>query len=56
MSKQPKKTDADDIEVDPVVPDAIGKQLKRMYNDVADEPVPDRFSELLDQLAKQEKK
>ena len=54
MSKQSKKSDEENSDVDPVVPEAIGKQLKRMYNDVADEPVPDRFSALLDQLAQQE--
>lgn len=54
MSKQSKKSDEDNLNIDPVVPEAIGKQLKRMYNDVADEPVPDRFSALLDQLSQQE--
>ena len=54
MSKQSKKSDEENSDVDPVVPEAIGKQLKRMYNDIADEPVPDRFSALLDQLAQQE--
>lgn len=54
MSKQSKKSDEENSNVDPVVPEAIGKQLKRMYNDIADEPVPDRFSALLDQLAQQE--
>ena len=54
MNKQSKKSDGDNLDVDPVVPEAIGKQLKRMYNDIADEPVPDRFSALLDQLAQQE--
>ena len=54
MSNQFKKPGEGDPDVDPVVPEAIGKQLKRMYDDVAEEPIPDRFSELLDQLAKQE--
>lgn len=54
MSNQSKKPGTGNLKVDPVVSDAIGKQLKRMYNDVADEAVPDRFSALLDQLAKQE--
>lgn len=39
---------------DPIVSTAIGKQLKRLYNDVADEPVPDRFADLLKQLEEQE--
>lgn len=54
MNNKSKKRDEDDFDVDPVVPEIIGKQLKRMYDDVAKEPVPDRFSALLDQLAKQE--
>ncbi len=53
MSNQSKNSDDDDNDVDPIVPAAIGKQLKRLYDNVADEPVPDRFSALLDQLAKQ---
>ena len=40
---------------DALVTGAIGKQLKRLYDDVAEEPVPDRFAELLEQLAKQER-
>ena len=39
---------------DPIMASAIGKQLKRFYDDVAKEPVPDRFAKLLEQLAKQE--
>ncbi|MBP0614377.1 NepR family anti-sigma factor [Jiella mangrovi] len=33
---------------------AIGKQLKAYYEDVASEPVPDRFLSLLDALDKAE--
>jgi hypothetical protein len=32
------------------IPDAIAKKLKALYDSVAQEPVPDRFTELLDQL------
>jgi hypothetical protein len=39
---------------DPVVTAAIGTQLKRLYNQVAEEPVPDRFTRLLEELAKSE--
>ena len=35
---------------------AIGKRLKAYYEDVASEPVPDRFLSLLDQLDAAEKK
>ncbi len=54
MSDQSKKSGDKQCRIDPVVPEAIGRQLKRIYDRVADEPVPDRFSALLDQLAKQE--
>ncbi len=54
MSDQSKKSKDDNRRTDPVVQEAIGKQLKRIYNKIADEPVPDRFSALLDQLARQE--
>ena len=39
-----------------LVSTAIGQKLKRLYDDVAQEPVPDRFAELLKQLEAQEKK
>lgn len=35
---------------DPGVHSAIGKRLKAYYDDVASEPVPDRFLSLLDAL------
>ncbi len=35
---------------DPGVQSAIGKRLKAYYDDVASEPVPDRFLSLLDAL------
>lgn len=38
---------------DPVVDEAIGRQLKRLYEDMASEPVPDRFAELLQKLEQQ---
>jgi hypothetical protein len=39
---------------DPTVQAAIGRKLRALYDEVANEPVPDRFSELLKQLAEQE--
>lgn len=39
---------------DPVIPAAIGNKLRKLYGDVAREPVPDRFTELLEQLANRE--
>jgi hypothetical protein len=32
------------------VKDYIGRQLKALYDEVANQPVPDRFKELLDRL------
>ncbi len=40
--------------VDPVIPDAIGRQLRAFYQEVANEPVPDRFTELLNRLAEEQ--
>jgi len=36
--------------------DAIGKKLKTLYDSIAREPVPERFSELLKQLRKNEER
>jgi Anti-sigma factor NepR len=38
------------ISSDNVLPDALGKRLRVLYNEVADQPVPDRFLDLLTQL------
>jgi len=35
--------------------DAIGKQLRRMYGRLVTEPLPERFTKLLDELGKSEK-
>ena len=35
---------------------AIGKQLKQVYGQMLAEPLPDKFSKLLDQLSKSDKK
>jgi hypothetical protein len=39
---------------DPTVQAAIGRKLRALYDEVASEPVPERFNELLKQLADQE--
>ena len=41
---------------DPMVEEAISRQLRKLYDDVASEPVPDRFTELLKQLEQQDGK
>lgn len=33
--------------------DQIGAELRRLYDDVANEPLPDRFRDLLDRLKKE---
>lgn len=39
-------------EGDEIVPVAIGQKLRKLYDGVASEPVPDRFLDLLEQLEK----
>jgi hypothetical protein len=39
---------------DPVVPAAIGEQLRHVYDHVVNEPIPDRFKKLLEQLSRSE--
>lgn len=39
---------------DPVIEEAIGRQLRKLYDEVASEPVPDRFADLLKQLEQQQ--
>lgn len=33
-----------------ILPDALGKKLRVLYNEVAEQPVPERFLHLLSQL------
>lgn len=40
--------------LDPRVRNHIGKKIKAVYDEVLEEPVPDRFLSLLDELAKKE--
>lgn len=47
-------TKREEREADPVLDRAIGAQLKKLYREVEDEAVPDRFAELLKQLEDQE--
>ena len=41
--------------VDPIIGDAVGSQLRSLYDDFASEAVPDRFVSLIQQLEKMEK-
>lgn len=56
MAGKPKDVRAMNKDVqkknDPILTTAIGQQLKRLYEDVAQEPIPDRFVSLLEELEK----
>jgi hypothetical protein len=41
--------------LDPRLQAQIGQKLKAMFDDVAKEPIPDKFLDLLDKLESQEK-
>lgn len=36
--------------LDPAITGQLGKKLKEVYSDIINEPVPDRFLDLLNQL------
>lgn len=59
MPDEPKKVKLvksdNDAAADTIVTSAIGRQLKNLYDEFSREPVPDRFAELIEQLAKQER-
>lgn len=40
--------------LEPRVQNALGRELRAMYDQVVSEPVPDRFRKLLDQLEQSE--
>jgi len=41
-------------ETDPIIGDAVGSQLRSLYQDFASEAVPDRFMQLIEKLEKLE--
>lgn len=41
--------------MEPRVQSALGRELRAMYDGVVSQPVPDRFTELLDRLEQREK-
>lgn len=53
---QPRKPDADATRSQKVRQKRIGDQLRRLYDDVTHEPVPDEFMQLLEQADKSPKK
>ena len=52
-SKRPEETKGD-IQQQPIQAH-LGEQLKRYFSSIVSEPVPDRFSSLLDQLEERER-
>ena len=44
------------VQMDPRVQTEIGKHLRAIYDDVINEPVPDRFMELLEKLERSTQK
>ncbi|WP_372424902.1 NepR family anti-sigma factor [Salinarimonas chemoclinalis] len=46
---------ASDPRLDRAIQSRIGDQLRAMYSELMDQPVPDRFKDLLAQLDKQDK-
>jgi hypothetical protein len=54
-TKIPKRSDAGDNFTDEDLPEKIGKNLRQIYDDVLNEPVPDDFLSLLSQAEKKSK-
>ena len=50
----PAKDNADSL--DPRIQNEIGKHLRAIYDDVINEPLPDRFMELLEKLERTSRK
>jgi len=55
MSDKIKPDPAAPVEPAEQVPEWLGNRLRRMFNDVMDEPVPDEFKALLKQLEEKER-
>lgn len=50
-----RKPPGDRVDIDHPVQAHLGEQLKRYFSSIVSEPVPDRFSSLLDELEKRER-
>lgn len=56
MGKDGKGANSDRVaHIDPRVQTEIGKHLRAVYDDVINEPVPNRFMELLEKLERSQK-
>ena len=57
MKQQPDWSEEDDqVEVSPLVVDAVGKALQAHFKSIAEMPLPDRFLVLLAELEASERK
>lgn len=52
---QDRKPPGERAEIDQPVQAHLGEQLRRYFSSIVSEPVPDRFSNLLDELEKRER-
>jgi hypothetical protein len=51
MTEQKADSDAPEgVSLDPVIQAHIGRELRALFDEIADEPVPDRFLALLQSL------
>ena len=50
-----QERDAEKRELPPEAQDAIGRKLRAHYGELVEQPLPDKFRDLLEQLAKSEK-
>lgn len=46
-----ERTKKEGLALDPAASDAISRHLRRVYEEVANEPIPDRFKQLLKRLS-----
>ena len=53
--KEPMEEMNDDPKLDPRAQELIGRQLKVLYGSILDEPVPDQFVKLLEDLERKER-
>lgn len=56
LATNEKKNETQQGAIDSRVQNEIGKHLRAVYDDVINEPVPDRFMELLEQLERSARK
>jgi hypothetical protein len=50
IEQKPNGDEPEGISLDPVIQAHIGRELRALFDEIADEPVPDRFLALLQSL------